>query len=216
MPRDRSSDSVKGDRSSSDGVAPLAASDVEPERDYQLVRGFVRGDAGSRVAFTARLQALPRMVSCLNRRAGRPLASEEAADLAQDAALIALRKVPEFRRGILLDAWLYRIANYEICNHLRRRRRSQQLSTEFIEEQHAAESSPDVVGFERRESVLEALAMLHKQHAIAIRLHHFEGLNFARLGERLGITENAAKGRYYRGLAELTALLQRRGAGASE
>lgn len=190
--------------------------DEQPLRDYELIRGFLAGDAACRVAFAARLKAISRMVACLNRRAGRLLAQDEVADLAQDAAVIALRKVAEFRRGILLDAWLYRIASYELRNCLRRRRRVAATSAEFVEEQHEAAQPADLVDLERRDSVLDALDLLHEQHAAAIRLHHFEGLGFAELGARLQVTENAAKGRYYRGLAELTALLQRRGEGSIE
>lgn len=174
--------------------------------DYEIVRGFVEGNRERREGFAIRLKSVPRMAACVNRRTGGILHPDEVADLAQDAVLIALRKAESFRSGIILDAWLYRIVGLEMRNFLRRRRR--RSTVELSETEHASSNNEGIDDFERRDRILGSLARLHAKFAVVIRLHKIEGLSFAEVGARIGVTENTAKGRYYRGIAELAVLLR--------
>ncbi|MBP7148269.1 MAG: hypothetical protein KBD01_12025 [Acidobacteria bacterium] len=69
----------------------------------------------------------------------------DAADLAQQALMLAFEKLPAFRNG-LLRAWLFTIARHVIVDHYRSRNRARmlELSDEFEESEPALHTAPDL------------------------------------------------------------------------
>jgi RNA polymerase sigma factor (sigma-70 family) len=174
-----------------------------PEQDLELVRGFLAREPGPTQRFADRLQAIGRIVGCLNRRFGGYLNAHEIDDLAGEATLIALRKADTFPAGAPLDAWLYRISNLEACNAFRRKRKQ----AKALPEEDAGALDAAVERLEQRELLFKALDQLQRQDAEAVRLHHFDGLTFVEIAARLRLTLNTIKGRYYRGLEQLKTVM---------
>jgi RNA polymerase sigma factor (sigma-70 family) len=174
--------------------------------DHLLIHSFLRGDPGSDERIALRLAIVPRLLGGLCRRLGFPLPATDLEDVAQDAMLIALRKLQHIKPGVPLDAWLHRLCNFELSNALRRRmrQRSQPLPDDVVDPSGVA-----VRQLERSELVLAGLEQLPPLEATIIRLHQLEGLTLQETSRRLGITENSVKGRYYRALTQLTAILRR-------
>ena len=178
----------------------------DAEADVRLVRAFLAKDAGATAALAERLQIIPRILGALCRRFRFPMTPEDLADVAQDAVAVALRKLQQLRPDVPLDGWLHRLCTYELSNALRRKGRSR---AEALPEDLPCPAVPGVELLERMEMVSLALDRLTPDEAVVVRLHHLDGLTFAALAERLGVTENTVKGRYYRGIAALSVLLRR-------
>lgn len=181
--------------------------------DHQLIQAFLRGEAGSDERMALRLAIVPRLVGSLCRRLGFPLPGHDLEDLAQDALTIALRKLRQIKPGVPLDAWLHRLCNFELCNTLRRRlrQRSEPLPEDLVDRAEVA-----LQKLERSEVVMAGLEQLQPLDATIVRLHQLEGLTLQETSRRLAITENSVKGRYYRAITQLTAILRRHRPGSEE
>jgi RNA polymerase sigma factor (sigma-70 family) len=173
----------------------------------------LRRAPGSDDELARRLAIVPRILGSLCRRFGFQLAGQDLEDIAQDAIAIALRKLDQIKPNVPLDAWLHRLCNYEFSNALRRRRRqrSEPLPDHLVERNEAA-----LRQLERQEVLFQGLEQLRPIEAAIVRLHQLEGLTLAEVGQRLAITENSVKGRYYRAIEQLTAILRRYRPGMEE
>ena len=172
----------------------------------QLVRAFLAGDPAATAAFAERLQLIPRILNGLCRRFRFPMTADELADVAQDAVAVALRKLGRLGENVPLDAWLHRVCSYELSNALRRKGRAR---AEPLPDELAAPEARAIEVLERREMVFLALERLSPDEEVVVRQHHLDGLTFAAIAARLGVTENTVKGRYYRGIAALGVALRR-------
>jgi RNA polymerase sigma-70 factor (ECF subfamily) len=187
-----------------------------PERrdasdDLALVRRVLRGDRGELALLAERLRCIPRALQLLDRRNGRLLGPEELADLVQDVLVLAWRKLGEYEGLSSLEGWAYGMCALEYRNALRRGRRLRQEARAIASRAGApveAARDPDPWAFEE---VHEGLRRIGREEAQVIRLKHFEGRTFEEIGRGLGLSPNTVKTRYYRGLQELRALLERRG-----
>lgn len=190
----------------------LASTDLsfDAAADYRLVQAFLVRDAAATEQLAQRLQIVPRFLSGLCRRFGLPLTPDEIADVAQDAVVIALRKLHQIGPDVPLDAWLHRLCSYELSNALRRRRRRTVAS---LPDDLADPVDSAIARLERREMALMALDSLRPDEAEIVRLHLFEGLTFPEIEARVGQTLNAVKGRFYRSIELLTTKMRRHHSG---
>jgi RNA polymerase sigma-70 factor (ECF subfamily) len=171
-----------------------------------MVRAFLAHDPDATAALAERLQIIPRILASLCRRFRFPMTPDDLADVAQDAVAVALRKLDQLRPNVPLDAWLHRLCAYELSNALRRKGRTR---AEALPDELPSPAVPAVDQLERLEMVSLALERLSPDEATVVRLHHLDGLTFAAIAARLGVTENTVKGRYYRGIAALSVVLRR-------
>ena len=185
---------------------PLPDRSAGADADFRLVRAFLAQDPEATAAMAERLQIIPRILAGLCRRFRFPMTPDDLADVGQDAVAVALRKLEQLRPNVPLDAWLHRLCASELSNALRRKGRSR---AESLPDELACPEVPGVERLERLEMVSLALDRLSADEAAVVRLHHLEGLTFAALAARLGVTENTVKGRYYRGIAALSVVLRR-------
>jgi RNA polymerase sigma-70 factor (ECF subfamily) len=123
----------------------------------------------------------------------RGVSSEEAADLAQEAALRAYLHVR--RRGATTDN-LVPLLNQIARNLLiDRHRRGGPRTVPLEETEPAADTASDptdtIIALEAHRAVREALAALPERHRDAL-LMALEGMTPAEVGERMGIGRNAA------------------------
>lgn len=174
------------------------------ERDLALVERVLAGDGHARDALCDRLVCVPRTLAILNARSGGRLGSEELADLAQDVVLTVWKKLGTFRGQATLESWAWSFCQLEYSNRSRRGRRRAAVRS-GLEDVHEPESEdPDHVDYDHLERGLKALDPSEEE---VIRLKHYEQLMFAEIAERLAISPNTAKTRYYRGMSRLRILL---------
>ena len=123
-------------------------------------------------------------------------------DLARKAAALASHRV--------LAGWLFTSTRFAAAKLVRgeQRRRTREQEAQLMQE-----SDPTAaLDWERVRPVLdEALAEMDERDREAILLRFFEGRDFASVGEKLHLNDNAARMRVERALDKLHALLARRG-----
>jgi RNA polymerase sigma-70 factor (ECF subfamily) len=147
---------------------------------------------------------------------------EEAADALQEAMVAAFRRAASFRGEAQVTTWLHRIVVNACLDRLRRNRtRAARPLPDDLEEyaaRGAVTSQSDsggggvdpearVLGAERRELVLRALAQLPVEQRAALVLVDMEGLPVEEAARGLDCPAGTVKSRCSRGRARLAGLL---------
>jgi len=135
----------------------------------------------------------------------------DAEDVAQDTYLRAFRALGRFRCDSNVATWLYRITTNCASSAMARRRRC--AGHEPLSDDHAlADDRPDCDpaarfdATDRRERLVEALAMLPSKLRSVIVLRDIYDLSHEAIARQLGITETAAKVRLFRAREKLRSL----------
>jgi len=134
---------------------------------------------------------------------------EAAADVAQDALLLAHRHRDSFRGDSRFSTWLYRIAATTALMHLRkRRRRSREVlmsarndeDASFVEQRPALCSGPDenAANSEAVEVVRRRLAKLGDNYKDIFWMRYLEGYTESEIARRLDLTLATVKTRAHR------------------
>jgi RNA polymerase sigma factor (sigma-70 family) len=152
------------------------------------------------------MQCVPRILAAENARLGRPLGDHDLDDVGQDTQLILLRKLREYHGLGVLEAWAFHICRFELMNAVRRRRR-QPPSVDDTLEVASAEAARAWQRLLEREALAAAFARIGGVDARLLELRHFEGLTIAEMATRTGLTEPAAKARYFRAMERLEQIL---------
>src|SRR5262245_47547866 len=76
--------------------------------DLSLVRGVHRGDPDASRRFIDRMRCIPKILSVLNARSGRPLDGHDLRDLTQDTLMAVWKKLDRFEGRASLETWAYR------------------------------------------------------------------------------------------------------------
>lgn len=161
-----------------------------------------------------------RMLSTARRMVRR---EEDAADIVQEAFLLAFRSLPAFEGRSRLSTWLHRIVINVSLMKLRSRRRRPEVSiedelpgfrsdgTRRIEDHDAASLDPaDALENESMKVLLRAcLDRLPDSHRTVILLRDIEDLSTQETAEILGIREVAVKVRLHRARQALKSLMQK-------
>jgi len=104
-------------------------------------------------------------------------------------------------RSVPFAAWIMRVARNAALDYLRARRQIP------VEEVRTPEPTDGQAAFERRQSLIDALAALPAEQRRVLCLRHISGLSPPEIAERLGKTESAVHGLHHRGREALKALL---------
>jgi RNA polymerase sigma factor (sigma-70 family) len=147
--------------------------------------------------------------AALRRTGGHAHLAEE---ICQKVFTDLARKASSLHGHPALTAWLHRSTRYAAIDAIRAEARRQKLQETIATMPDDQPENHETVEWERLRPVLdEALDRLKESDRSAMILRYFEGLGFAEIGKRLGLTENAARMRTERALDRLRSQLGRRG-----
>lgn len=142
----------------------------------------------------------------LRRFRRRGLSTAEAEDLAQEAFLKLLNAPPEDLREP--KAYLARVAEHVFIDRIRRARRAQAVtpsgappSEEVADARPSAEAA--LIAREEEEALDRALAELPPRCREVLKLHKFEGLSYAEISAKMGISRNTVMVHMVKGLGVL-------------
>ncbi len=162
---------------------------ARPASDADLVSASLHGRAD---AFGELVERYRSLVVGLAMGTARDL--DRAEDLAQDVFLAAYRSLRNLRDPENFRAWLLGIARHRIIDELRAVRLP--VVDAPLDRAAPAPAEPDA-------ELLAAVAGLPERYRMPVVLRHMDGLEYAEVAERLGITEATARQRVKRALDRL-------------
>lgn len=141
----------------------------------------------------------------------------DAADVAQDAFVLAYRNLSRFRGQSAFYSWLFRIAYNAAVNHQRRhRRKSQSLDgrredqgEEPVDSRLSSDPAAGMQTDERTRLVRDALAELGEDYRNALILKEIEGLPYEEIAAVMECPVGTVRSRIHRARHELRDKLTR-------
>jgi len=175
-----------------------------PLDEVELVARAKRGDVAAYEELVRMHQDIAFRIACVITQN-----AADAEEATQDAFVKAHRALGRFRHGAPFRPWLLQI----VANDARNRRRSAVRRTTLWQRAAAEEVSGDaapspetiVVGGERRERLLAALAGLREDDRLVLGCRYLAGLSEAETGAALGLRLGTVKSRTARALDRLRA-----------
>jgi len=167
--------------------------------DHAHVEAAHRREPAAVEWLAQRLTCVPRMVQQLSSRFGG-LPTQELADVAQDVAVVVLRRLASYHGLAPFEAWVHRICLHTLHSFVRRRRNR---ATGSLDEEPADQGELPTTRLqeqERRDLLLGAIDRVGGAEAELLRFRHLDGLDFAEISRRTGIGMATLRTRYYRGL----------------
>jgi pectate disaccharide-lyase len=161
---------------------------------------IVAAQAGDREALS---KLLTPMIDRLVDQIQAKVPPDDASDVVQDALLAVIEALPSLRRPECFRAWVRRIARRQIAHYHRGRRL--RLATHLTLLAVLADDSAQMA-FDRAEDralIQTLLAQMTERQQVVIGLRLHEGLTFAQVGERLGITGHAAEDTCWRARSKI-------------
>jgi RNA polymerase sigma-70 factor (ECF subfamily) len=126
----------------------------------------------------------------------------EAEDITQNVFTKLMTAIKKYeQREVPFAAWILRVARNVALDHVRARRAIP------CEEVRTDDDAHEQVGFERSQSLREALRRLPEEQREVLVLRHIAGLSPAEIAQRLGKTEGSIHGLHHRGRGALRAAL---------
>jgi RNA polymerase sigma factor (sigma-70 family) len=188
--------------------------------DAELLATFAR--TNSEDAFA---EMVKRHVNLVYSAALRQVNGDEhlAKDVSQTVFTDLARKSGSLARRESLSGWLYTSAHFAAAKIVRTETRRRDREENFMREAESSgtgispvQSASGLAEWENLRPLLDtAMHELKAADREAILLRYFENRQFAEVGAKLGLNENAARMRVERALEKLRAILARRGIAAT-
>lgn len=180
---------------------PAAHAVLAHEPDDRLA---LKAAGGDRLA----LDVLLRRHQLLVYRVCRRLcpAEADAADATQEALVTVARRIDRFDGRSAFTTWLYRVTTNACLDELRRRRRQPVPTDAELDERGGSPDplQPDPGEVTANRLALDAaLASLPPEFRVAVVLRDVAGLDYAEIGDVLGIPPGTVRSRIARGRAHL-------------
>lgn len=135
---------------------------------------------------------------------------DRAQDVAQDAFLLAFRKLPQLDDPARFSSWLYAITRHRATRFSMRESRSEPTEAETLDAyvlQCSAEIAPHPVDELIRQveylSVRTALGRMPEEHQTVMRLYYYEDWPVKRIAEFLSLPTTTVKWRLHEGRQRL-------------
>ncbi|HEY6228336.1 MAG TPA: sigma-70 family RNA polymerase sigma factor, partial [Verrucomicrobiae bacterium] len=173
--------------------------------DNELLTKFA--ETKSDAAFRALVDRYLPLVFGTARRITRDEALAE--DIAQTVFLLLAQKARDLSRESVLSGWFFRTTRFVSLRALRSEHRRK--NRERIAVTMSLDNASDPLWQRVSPELDEALACLSESDRRAVLLRFFEGATLARVGNSLGVSEEAAKKRVSRAVEKLREILSRRG-----
>jgi RNA polymerase sigma factor (sigma-70 family) len=175
--------------------------------DSELLRQFAR--TNSEDAFA---ELVKRHVNLVYSAALRQVNGDEhlAKDVAQTVFTDLARKADSLSRRESLTGWLYTSAHFAAAKIVREENRRRDREEKFMREP-TSETAPDADWEKLRPTLDDAMHELKETDREAVLLRYFENRQFAEVGAKLGLNENAARMRVERALEKLRDIFTKRG-----
>lgn len=148
------------------------------------------------------------------RMTGNP---EDAMDLAQEAFLNAWRGLKFFKGDSAFSTWVYRLASNACIDHLRRKKRRQDISAPMPvdEEDNSQPDIPDdrflpereLERQELRQAVADGLSRLSDEHRQVLVMREINGLSYQEIADVLALEAGTVKSRIARARNSLRKIL---------
>jgi RNA polymerase sigma-70 factor (ECF subfamily) len=130
----------------------------------------------------------------------------DAEDVAQEVFLRLHKNGLKFENEAAVGGWLYRVT-VNLCVDRTRSARPAQELTELASRDRSAEAA--VLLEEKKQRLMEALAMLPTKERAAVVLREIEGLSTAEVAEVLGSTEVTVRSQISKAMVKLRSILNR-------
>jgi RNA polymerase sigma factor (sigma-70 family) len=175
--------------------------------DSELLRQFAQ--TNSEAAFA---ELVKRHVNLVYSAALRQVNGDEhlAKDVAQTVFTDLARKADSLARRESLTGWLYTSAHFAAAKIVRGENRRRDREEKFMREP-TSETAPDADWEKLRPTLDDAMHELKETDREAVLLRYFENRQFAEVGAKLGLNENAARMRVERALEKLRGIFAKRG-----
>jgi RNA polymerase sigma factor (sigma-70 family) len=179
--------------------------------DPELLREFAR--INSEAAFA---ELVKRHVNLIYSAALRQVNGDEhlAKDVAQTVFTDLARKASSLSRRESLTGWLYTSAHFAAAKIVRGENRRRDREEKFMRESENSgmgvppvQSANEMEWEKIRPALDDAMHELKETDREAVLLRYFENRQFAEVGAKLGLNENAARMRVERALEKLRAIL---------
>lgn len=178
--------------------------------EQDLVRLAKKGDVG---AFGTLVRANEAKVYNLTlRMTGNP---EDARDLAQEAFLLAYRRLPAFRMECSFSTWLYRLTANLCIDFLRRERRRKSMTVSMEDQMGQQEEGvnqwqepqAELERLEMRAVLEQGISRLSEEHRQILLLREMSGLSYEEIGSLLKLESGTVKSRLARARKQLREIL---------
>jgi RNA polymerase sigma factor (sigma-70 family) len=175
--------------------------------DSELLANFAR--TNSEDAFA---ELVKRHVNLVYSAAQRQVNGDEhlAKDVAQMVFTDLARKANSLSRRESLSGWLYTSAHFAAAKIIRGENRRRDREEKFMREP-THENAPEADWEKLRPTLDDAMHELKETDREAVLLRYFENRQFAEVGAKLGLNENAARMRVERALEKLRDIFIKRG-----
>jgi RNA polymerase sigma factor (sigma-70 family) len=175
--------------------------------DSELLRRFAQTNSEDAFAELAK-----RHVNLVYSAALRQIDGDEhlAKDVAQMVFTDLARKANSLSRRETLTGWLYTSTHFAAAKIVRGENRRRDREEKFMREP-TSEAAPDADWEKLRPALDDAMHELKETDREAVLLRYFENRQFAEVGAKLGLNENAARMRVERALEKLRDIFTKRG-----
>jgi RNA polymerase sigma factor (sigma-70 family) len=177
--------------------------------DWQLLQACAKNRSEAAFAELVRLH-LDWVYSVAIRHVGDPHLAE---DVVQSVFVLLARKARGLGPGTLVGGWLFRTTRL-VAGHARRaeqRRKIREATACTMSLDTASPDTDEIVWQQLAPHLDRAVAALSEADRSAILLRFYERMPLRQVGEKLGVSEEAAKKRVSRALEKLREFLDRRG-----
>jgi RNA polymerase sigma factor (sigma-70 family) len=180
---------------------------MEKTPDQELLHHFARTNSGDTFA-----ELVNRNVNLVYSTALRLVNGDRhlAQDVAQTVFTDLVRKAGSLTRRNNLAGWLYTSTHFAATKVVRGESRRRDREEKFMREP-SNDTAPAADWEKVRPALDDAMHELREADREAIILRYFENRQFAEVGSKLGLNENAARMRVERALEKLRAILAKRG-----